>query len=82
VFKVSVAEIDCIDLNRGNAVGTHAYRIDAGLYRLVCRNDSTVTDVEIAQLVPYDATHLRLTTLPVIPPAFPRSSETAFPLSS
>jgi len=50
VFNVSVAEIDCIDLNRGDAVGTCACRIDAGLYWLVCRNDSTVADADFAHV--------------------------------
>jgi hypothetical protein len=30
--------------------GTHAYRIDAGLYRLVCRNGLTVADADFAHV--------------------------------
>lgn len=30
--------------------GTHAYRIDAGLYRLVCRNGLVVADAQFAQV--------------------------------
>jgi len=30
--------------------GSRAYRIDAGLYRLVCRNDLTVADADFAHV--------------------------------
>jgi hypothetical protein len=48
-FQVGTARAEMILQNTHD--GSRAYRIDAGLYRLVCRNGLTVADTEAAQSV-------------------------------